>query len=91
MSLGGMVAAEVERRRLCDAELEAVPHLRRSFSKAPFDIHVPSLTRRERLYLDAHMPPKKGWKPRAFELSEHDLESYGLIYRFTPVFAELIS
>lgn len=91
LSLGGVIATDHERKLIAASELDEERYYRGSLDSPPFDIHVPVLTRRERLYLDTNMPARASWKPSAFELSTKDLQAYRDIYRFTPLFAELLA
>jgi hypothetical protein len=51
---------------------------------------VPCITRKEKSYLDSHMPCADGWKPAACGLSTEDAQAYREVYRFYPSYAELL-
>ena len=89
-TLGGMLVTPDEETMLADSRLSEVEYLRVNPDDQPFRIHVPTLTRREHLYLDSHMPCADGWSPDAFELEPEDVEAYRSIYRFYPLYAELL-
>jgi hypothetical protein len=88
-TLGGMLTTKSERRKLGRADFESAHYIRASLDEDPFRILVPNLTRRERLYLDAHMPAAAGWVPTAFELAVEDVDAYRDIYRFYPNYVEV--
>lgn len=90
LTLGGMIGTDVERRKLRGSELPNVPYIRLDMKTAPYEIRIPRLTRKERLFLDAAMPSASKWKPKAFELSADDILAYREIYRFLPAYAELL-
>jgi len=88
MTCGGMIVDNVAKRRLKASQFGAAVYSRLGRS-GMFRIHVPKLTQRERLYLEARMPATSGWRPAGFELGELDTEAYRGIYRFFPTYAEL--
>lgn len=90
LTIGGMIVDEAARRRLQRSSIMGVSYLRQSIEDAPFEIRVPVLTRKERLYIDANMPSSENWRPTEFELDAEDLRAYREIYRFAPNYAELI-
>lgn len=87
-TLGGMLTTDAERRQLRRADFSSASYIRRSFDEEPYRIVVPNLTRKERLYLDAHMPAKVGWAPPDFELDAAEVNAYREIYRFYPNYVE---
>ena len=90
LTIGGMITTDSERNKLCGAGLRSLPYVRLDPKADPFVIRVPTVTRKERLYLDSHMPCDNGWLPDDFELGEEDINDYRDIYRFYPIFAELL-
>lgn len=90
VTIGGMITTPSDRATLEAASLHELPFIRRTRADAPFRIAVPRLTRKERLYLDHHMPCKKGWSPEEFELSDSSVSDYAQIYRYYPSYAELL-
>ena len=92
LTVGGMITTDSEKNKLSGAALGSVPFVRLDPKAGPFVIRVPTLTRKERLYLDSHMPCDNGWLPDEddFELGQEDVNDYRDIYRFYPTFAELL-
>jgi hypothetical protein len=90
LCLGGMVGTDVERRYLRGSKVYKVDYIRRDLEGEPFRIRVPIVTRKERLYLDSHMPCPADFSPSEFELPADDIASYREIYRFFPAYAELL-
>jgi hypothetical protein len=90
ITIGGLVGGSTERAKLNGCSFDAQPFVRRSLTDDFFDVRVPRLTRRERLLLDANMPCSKGWRPTEFEIDNDDVESYREIYRFFPMYGELL-
>jgi len=88
-TIGGMLTSLKERRRLRQAAFDTAQYIRQDFDIEPYHIRVPNLTRKERLYLEAHMPSSPDWLPADFELTPEDLVAYRDIYRFYPHFAEV--
>lgn len=91
VTLGGMIGGETERRTLASCAWGGASYLRRDLGEAPFRIRVPLLTRRERLFLDHHMPCSDEWRPQVFELPEDDIQAYREIHRFYPHYGELLA
>jgi len=90
LTVGGMLAGEAERSRLDSQTLEEKnPYMRFSWKDAPFNIAIPRLTRKERIFLEGSMPGTSGWAPGSFEMEADDVEAYRNIYRFFPIYAEL--
>ena len=90
LSMGGMIAGKTEKRQLRNTTLRETNYYRENFDSAPFEIAVPRLTRKERLFLDQEMPCAEGWLPEDFDLDPDDLRKYRDIYRFLPAFAEIL-
>jgi hypothetical protein len=90
ISLGGMLTTGLERDRIATSLLPEAIYFRGEFAAPPYQIAVPNLTRRERLYLDSAMPCPDGWTPADFELAPEEIASYREIYRFFPAYAELL-
>jgi len=90
LTMGGMIAARDDKRRLNGSTLKDVPYFKSDFLVPPYQIKVPRLTRKERLYMDLAMPSSKEWKPADFELDDEYVQAYREIYKFLPAFAELL-
>lgn len=90
LTMGGMIATSTERRQIDGCKIINAEFVRRDFRRAPYEVRVPRITRKERLYLDSAMPCRAGWKPKAFELSPNDVEAYRQIYPYFPAYAELL-
>jgi len=90
LSMGGMIAGPTEKRQLLSTTLRDTEYYRDSFDTEPFEISVPRLTRKERIYLDREMPCADGWTPKDFDLDPEELRKYRDIYRFLPAFAEIL-
>lgn len=90
LTVGGMIAGEDEQKLLDRRTLkERNPYMRFTWKEAPCNITVPTLTRKERIFLEGAMPGRSRWTPPSFELKEEDVKAYRDIYRFYPVYAEL--
>lgn len=90
LSMGGMIAGPREKRQLLSTTLRDTEYYRDNFDTPPFEIAVPRLTRKERIYLDREMPCADGWTPKDFDLDPEELRKYRDIYRFLPAFAEIL-
>jgi hypothetical protein len=91
LTVGGVIGADEERRRISGSRLQDDGYYVRSdLSIEPYRIVVPKVTRKERLYLDSAMPGNEKWKPREFDMQAEDLQAYREIYRFFPAYAELL-
>jgi prepilin-type processing-associated H-X9-DG protein len=90
LTVGGMIASDVEESRLNGCDFSRSSFLRFDVDSSPFEIRPPKLTRKERLLLDHHMPCADDWKPAEFELKKEELDAYREIYRFYPAYAELL-
>jgi hypothetical protein len=90
LSMGGMIAGPTEKRQLLSTTLRDTEYYRDNFDTPPFEIAVPRLTRKERIYLDREMPCADGWTPKDFDLDPEELRKYRDIYRFLPAFAEIL-
>lgn len=90
LTIGGLLGTTTEEEKLRACDLRGVDFVRRDETSPPFEIVVPRLTRKERLYLDSFMPCGEGWVPAEFELSKEDAMHYRSIYRYHPWYAELL-
>ena len=90
ITLGGMIGTDQDQHVLLTCDWGEIPYIRLRNEDNSYNIHVPRLTRKERLFLDKRMPCPDDWKPDKFELPNKDLLSYREIYRFYPVYAELL-
>ncbi|MCB0747311.1 MAG: hypothetical protein KDC90_07590 [Ignavibacteriae bacterium] len=89
ITIGYMICDSADKRRLKKIDFAECPFVVKKMEDSLYDIHVPKLTRKERSYLDSHMPRKGKWRPGEFHLAEEDLDAYNKIYRFNPSYAEL--
>ncbi len=89
-TFGGVVGGDTERHRLNGCGLGAVRYLRRQVSDPPYEIPVPRLTRKERLYLDARMPLTSSPKTNQAGVSLRDVRAYEEVYRFFPTYIEAL-
>lgn len=90
LTLGGMIGNGKTRKRIKSSRLSKMPYIRLDFESDPCWIKVPTLTRKERLYLESRIPFPEGWAPKHFEMAPDDIEHYKNMYRFFPAFAELL-
>jgi hypothetical protein len=90
LSMGGMIAGPTEKRQLQSTTLSETKYYRDNFDTPPFEITVPRLTRKERIYLDREMPCADEWTPEEFDIDAELLRHYRDIYRFLPAFAEIL-
>ena len=89
LTAGGIILSGADYATLKKSRLGKTSYVRWNFADPPYRICVPSLSRREQLYLDQHMPIADGWKLDSFELNETAVHDYAQIYRFFPAYAEL--
>ena len=85
LTLGGMIGTEAERRQINGSQLPDTRFIRQKLDLPPFEIIIPRLTRKERLYMDYAMPCNDGWKPAAFELSAEAVNAYREVYCSAPL------
>jgi hypothetical protein len=90
LTIGGMLAGEAERQLLKNSALKQKSYMKFSWKDTPCRIVVPRLTRKERIFLEGSMPGTEGWAPGNLELTPADVQAYREIYRFYPVYAELV-
>ena len=90
VTTGGMIASDVEKRRVAASRLPQAVYFRGSLDDAAYEIRVPKVTRKERLHLDSAMPCDDEWRPEHFEMPGEDIDAYREIYRFFPAYAELL-
>jgi len=90
LSVGGMIGTEVERRKLLSLDHETLYFLKSSLTAEPYEIIVPRVTRKERLYLDRMMPCLDGWVPKEFELEPEKVAAYRNIYKYYPAYTEML-
>lgn len=69
---------------------DEAPYYRPDLTQPPYEIIVPRLTRKERIYLDGLMPCHNDFRPKDFELSSKEVLAYRDVYRFLPAYAELL-
>jgi hypothetical protein len=90
LTIGGMISGRAERRLLGSSGLSEAVYYRDDLDAPPYEIRVPRLTRKERLYLDREMPCADGWIPSDFDLDAEEARRYRELYRFLPAFAEIL-
>lgn len=92
LTVGGIISSDEEKRRLRMIDWGKLPFVRRRLDIEPFQIEVPVLTRKERLYIDSHMPCEPGWlpNPNDFEIEPKAIAAYRQVYRYCPLYAELL-
>jgi len=90
LTIGGIIAGRDDKRMLRACDWNRFPFSRRDFRQSPYTIKVPNLTRRERLYLDSHMPRVGDWMPKPFQLREEDLMAYCQVFKYVPLYGELL-
>ncbi len=90
LSYGGMVGGRSERKKVVKSGIYSTVYCRQKIDEGTYNIRVPTVTRKERFFLDSAMPCGDNWRPRQFEFSRQDVEAYREIYRFFPAFAELL-
>lgn len=88
LTVGGMICGDRQAEMISLSGVGTLPYIRLNLGEEPFEIRVPKITRKERLYLDAHMPCRDDWKPR-FKMPRDDVLAFRSIYRFFPPYAEL--
>jgi hypothetical protein len=90
LSVGGMIGTGVERQKLSSLNRRTLYFLKPSLTEEPYEIIVPKITRKERLYLDSMMPCRDDWNPDAFELEREKVLAYRSIYRYYPAYTEML-
>lgn len=90
LTIGGMLCAAEDKRRLMSSSVTNAVYFRRSFADDPFEIKVPRFTKREKLLLDRAMPCADEWLPKDFEAISDDIKAYRDVYRFLPNYGEMI-
>lgn len=90
LTIGGMVGTAANNTTIQGCNFLDAVYLRRSFAEPEYRIPKFVLTRKEKLYLDAAMPAKRGWLPKEFELDPDLIRDYSDVYRFYPSYAELL-
>jgi len=89
LSVGGMIGSDEDTRRIASLDRNELHFLRDRITDEPFLIKVPLVTRKERHYLDQHMPCRKNWAPSDFEMNPRDVADYRSIYRYYPAYTEM--
>jgi hypothetical protein len=91
LTIGGIICSNQEKKKLRQIDWEKdLFFVRRDFSLPPFRIEVPVLTRKERLLIDSQMPCEPEWIPSEFEIEIEDIKKYSRVYRYCPLYAELL-
>lgn len=90
LTLGCVIGTDAEGRQVRESRLDEQVYYCDDFSKDPYRIRVPIITRKERHYLDKAMPCLDGWIPQDFEMNSEDVLLYREVYRFLPAYAELL-
>jgi hypothetical protein len=90
LTYGGMFVDREEKQRLISSDAFKAFYIKNSVENAYY-IQIPKLTRKEQLYLESYVPITKGnEKYIDFEIGEEDLSRFNEIYRFYPVYGELV-
>lgn len=90
ITMGGMLVSEKETNKINEANLKSLEFVRQSFDVEPYKILLPILTRKERSFLDSHMPSIAGWSPTEFEITPDEVNQYQKVYRFCPLYVEIL-
>lgn len=90
LTIGGIIGTDVEKRKIAAINKEGATYLRTNLNDNPYEITVPTLTKKERLLLDSYMPCPVGWQPKEFKLTNENIKAYSEIYRFLPAYAEIL-
>lgn len=90
LTVGGMIGDADDERKLYSTGASAEEFIRKSLDDPPYVIEVPRLTRKERIALDQHMPCADGWVPKEFEITAEEIRNYRSIYRYYPMYGELM-
>jgi len=90
LTVGGIIGSETEKRRIAAMNIKGAKYIRTKIDSEPYEIKVPTVTRKERHLLDSNMPCENGWQPDGFSFPDEDIEIYREIYRFLPAYAELL-
>lgn len=90
LSVGGMIVNEFERKKLLSLDYSELYFLKSSLTEEPYEIDVPKVTRKERLYLDKMMPCVDDWVPMDFELKPEKVLAYRNIYKYYPAYTEML-
>ena len=90
VTLGGMIGSDAEERRVDSCDWSDAHYIRRRERDEAYRIRVPRLTTLERRFLDQRMPWGPGSHLEEFELDGDDLAAYGEVYRFFPLYGELL-
>ena len=89
LTIGGIICSKQEKKKLRQIKWEELLFVRRKLSIDSFRIKVPVLTRKERFYIDSHMPSEPDWLPEDFEIDPEAIRDYREVYRYCPLYAEL--
>jgi hypothetical protein len=90
ITVGGMLATDSHRTMLAGCDFSTATYLVSDEKAAFYTIRVPRLTRKERIYLDREMPATAAWKPKDFDLEPEDLAAFREVYRYYPIYGELL-
>ena len=90
LTIGGIIGSETEKRKIAAMNMKGAKYIRTKIDSEPYEIKVPTVTRKERHLLDSNMPCENGWQPDDFSFPDEDIEIYREIYRFLPAYAELL-
>jgi len=85
-----MIGREDDGRKLKSLDRGRLPFLRGELVFNPYEIRVPLVTRKERLYLDSAMPCSDDWQPADFELKNEEVRNYRKIYKYYPAYTEML-
>ena len=89
LTLGGMICSRDEKENEVGGLGPFALHSQYLFLGFRSRLKFRSSLRRERLHLDSHMPCEDGWTPD-FGLEPEEIRLYRDIYRYCPLYAELM-
>jgi hypothetical protein len=90
LTVGCVIGGDNERSAVVSSEITKQVYYRSDFSAPAYEIRVPIITRKERVYLDNAMPCDDDWTPSDFEMDAEKVRQYREVYRFLPAYAELL-
>ena len=90
LTVGYVLGGDHERSIVESSQLRRQVYYRGDFGKDAYQITVPIVTRKERVYLDNAMPCDDDWIPSEFEMDLDKVRQYREVYRFLPAYAELL-
>lgn len=87
LTVGGLLDCEVKKRELKRAGILSLPYVETGL--VPKSITVPTLTPREKVWLDSNLGARGGKQVRAaFEITQRSVRNYRRLYRYYPTYFE---